>query len=237
MLGNSILNGFHLAIHPEVFLLSLLLIGLNMGFLISIRYATRPTENQDTVGPGCLVQVISLLFQGILIAIFVLLLLPILLGVGNHISWKSVEPMGFIAARSGILAMAILSFLCFFPFLGKFISSSPGIETFLLGALTFRFLSPKYIEAFLGEKSANASLYPNVWQSLIFLVLAFLFTRVLILIIVNISNILKKQGARWERTVDFVLNILGPSLDILGGLLPFFMYACWVKLSILNMLP
>lgn len=185
-----------------------LLAGLSLFWFLMQKifpFATSP----ERAGPGCLTQILDLLFQTLLVALFVLLLLPVLLGQGREISWQAVEPLGFVAIRSSLLAMILVTLISFIPWLGKWLAGSPGLEAFLLAVLTFRWLSPLYLEALVGQKVALSTLYPGVWDSLAYLLAALLLTRL-------------------SMVATFPLRkhpLLGVMVDILAGILPFLMYA------------
>jgi hypothetical protein len=169
----------------------------------------------ERAGPGCLTQILDILIQTLLLAVFILICLPIFLERSSVLSWQEVEPLGFVAIRSSLLAMIGVTLLSFIPFIGRTLAGSPGLEVFLLATLTFRLMSPLYLEAWLGSEHNLVNFYPGLWDSLGYLLLALLLTR---LIMVAGFSLLKKYSTPWK-------NWLGPLLDILAGLVVFLMYA------------
>ena len=217
MLLNSITGAFAYFKNPWVGIFCLCLVLAYFTFLMTIRLATATAEDQDAAGPGCLTQFLGLFIQAFIIAAFILLLLPILLRVDSGVSLQAVEPLGFVAIRSGLLAMIFVTVVTFFPWIGTFLAASPGMESFLIATLAFRFLSPLYLEALIGPGTQLQALYPSWGVSLIYLILALVFTRMLLIFFTLVS---RRTGSK-----DWVLQRIGPSVDILGGILPFFMYA------------
>lgn len=217
MLWNSIVGALSYFKNPWIGIFCSSLVLVYFFYLLIIRLVTNSAGNSDAAGPGCLTQFLGLFIQAFVIAVFVLLLLPLLLGTDHHISLHAVEPLGFVAVRSGLLAMILVTLVTFFPYVGNLLGASPGLESFLIATLTFRFLSPLYLEALLGQGFKLKTLYPPWPIALIYLVLAFLLTRLLLLFFALLAS---RTGAS-----DWFLKRIGPSLDILGGILPFFMYA------------
>jgi ABC-type transport system involved in multi-copper enzyme maturation permease subunit len=195
-------------------------------YLWIIRKSTQADIEGQGAGPGCLVQILGLFLQAVMISSLILLLLPILLGVARQVSWQAVEPLGFVAIRSGLLAMILVTVLSFFPGVGKILGSSPGLETLLMSCLTFRFLAPLYLETLLGKGAPLKNYFPPWWIVLILCVFSWLISRLLMLLIFTVVKHREpSKSVPWRATV-------GPSLDILSGILPFLYYAAWVAYSL-----
>lgn len=223
MFWKSILQGFNIFVQPAVGGGCLVMALAYLGYRWVIARFTNLPEGKDAMGPGCLIQVLGLLIQGLMIAFFVLLLLPVFLGTQTQLSWSSVEPMGFVAVRSGLLATFIVTLASFFPLIGPLIGNSPGLESFLISCLTFRLLSPLYLEALLGPQTF-AHLFPGVLPIAGYLLLTLILTRLLFGLTVGYLW-RKKAQCRWRLT-------LGAGLDFIAGLLPFLMYTQWVRLHL-----
>lgn len=236
MFGQSILVGLDIFKFPLVLVCTLALLLLCLGFLILMRLLTNTAESQDAVGPGCLVPVVGLLFQGLLTSLFVLLLLPFLTLPQPTFSWSQVEPFAFIALRAGILATLVVFFISFVPFLGRFIASSPGLENFIIAVLLFRFLSPTFLMAQLKEKVLPPGLFPGVWETVGYLLTTLALTRIVMFVILMIARSREKKNASGNRTPIFLRQVLGPTLDILIGILVFFMYAAYIRLGVIPFL-
>lgn len=190
----------------------LLLLGL---FAYLIRRLSPLGAEPERAGPGCLTQILDILIQTLLLALFILIFLPIFLERSSQLSWQEVEPLGFVAIRSSLLAMIAVTLLSFIPFVGRVLAGSPGLEAFLLATLTFRLMSPLYLEAWVGADANLANFYPGLWDSLAYLLLALILTR---LIMVAGFALFKNASGPWK-------NWAGPLLDILAGLVVFLMYA------------
>ena len=152
--------------NPWIWVFTLGLCSLYFAFLMLIRMVTRGADGSDPAGPGCLAQFLGVFLQAIIIAGFILLLLPILLGVSPELNPTTMEPLGFVAVRAGLLALIIVTVATFFPLIGPFLASSPGIEGFWIATLTFRLMSPLYVEALIGKGAVPKGTYPAAWETL-----------------------------------------------------------------------
>ncbi len=232
MFLKSISSGIQLFALPQVWWLLIPFIGLYLVFAWVIRLATHSKESQDAAAPGCLVPIVGILFQGLWMALFVLLLLPILLGIESEVSWNSVAPLVFVAIRAGILGTLILTLLTFLPKIGPLFASSPGLESFLLGSMTFRIASPAYLEAILGKGILHKNFYPGFLPTLGYFFFTILLTRIFMFLSHRVAAGIKNpEGKNFPR---IILHYIGPSFDLLGGILPFFMYTQYVRWNLFN---
>lgn len=221
MFLSSILGVWSYFRNPWIWVFTIALCTLYFLFLIAIRLATRAGGESDPVGPGCLAQFLGVFVQATIISGFILLLLPILLGISHEMNPSTVEPLGFVAVRAGLLALIIVTVATFFPLIGPFLASSPGIEGFWIAILSFRFMSPLYVEAALGQKPVPTGTYPATWETLGYFFMALILTRFLFFLF-------HQWARKFPEKRIFLVSFLGPSVDILGGILPFFMYAWYV---------
>ncbi len=227
MFWRSIPSGFELLANPRVWLLIILLILIHLGYWVGLRLATQPKESQSAAAPGCLTLTIGILLQGFLMGVFVLFLLPILLGFSDRLVWTEVESFTLLAARAGIFAVLLLSAVSFIPYFGRFLAASPGLEAFLAGTLIFRLTSPLFVEKTALGRLGKTPAYPTLWESLGYLALAVLFTQAFMIL-----SHLAAQGVRNSKFSEITEKVLGPSLDILGGIFALLMYASFVRLSL-----
>lgn len=200
-------------------------------YLILIRLGTRSAHAQGA-GPGCLVQILGLFIQSSGISLVILLTLPILLEVSSQLSWTAVRPMGFVAVRAGLIAMILVSLISFFPFLGPLLGSSPGLEAFVLALLTFRLLTPLYLHALLGPEVVMERFFPPWWFVLILCLAAWLLCRLLMVVVLSLGKKMAARGWLNDRGYSWWKVVVGPGLDLAGGILPFLVYARWVALAI-----
>src|SRR4030095_17176983 len=104
-------------------LLLVLLVAYALYFFL-IRWATSAPESADAAAPGCLLQVVGVLFPGLILGAFVILTLPILLAGETQISWGRVSSFLLLGWRAGILASLLVAFLAWIPYLGKFLGGN-----------------------------------------------------------------------------------------------------------------
>ena len=224
MFWRSIWHGLELFGNWQVATAALIFFGLQVLTTETLRWSTGQKEMQDAASAGCLAQIVGVLLQALLLGLFLLLLLPILLGLQTTISWSSVEPYAMLAARAGIAAALAVSILAFIPGLRQILAGSPGLEILIGGGILFRLLSHPYLEKIFGTKIPASSLYPNFLHCLGYLLLAFLLGRALMLATLPLRS---PPGA----TPNRFTRLWGPSLDCLIGILVLAMYAQYAALA------
>ncbi|HKY63325.1 MAG TPA: hypothetical protein VJR29_07905 [bacterium] len=225
MFWQSLWHGLKTFGNGDVLIAVALFLLAEAAFHGALRWTSSQKENEDAFSSGCLAQIFGVLFQALVLGCLLVWLTPVLLGLQEKAAWASVEPFVMVAIRAGVIAAVAISILSFLPFVGRFLAGSPGIEVLFGGGLLFRLLSHPYLEGRLGRKIEAAAVYPNLWECLGYLALAFLAGRLLMLATIPLRP---KPGERPNR---FVL-IGGPTLDALVGLVVLFMYAGFVALSV-----
>ncbi len=225
MFWSSLSHGLKILVQPSVALPTLLFLGVQVLFLSIIRWSTGLKETQDAASSGCLTQIVGVLCQALILGFLLLLLTPVLVGLDAKPQWTTVEPFAMLAARAGIVSALVIAALSFIPGIGGLLGGSPGLEILLGGGILFRLLSHPYLEARLGKKIPAASLYPNLWESLAYLALAFLLGRALML------ATLRLRPPPGEPPNAFT-RVWGPSLDCLIGIVVLYMYAQYVSLRL-----
>ncbi len=199
---------------------------LCLGFYLytwGIRLATSAQESVGAAAPGCLVQLIGVLVQGLLMGFVVLFALPIFLGVDERFSWEGISSFILLATRAGILASIAITLLSFIPGLGRVLASSPALEALLVGGTVFRLTAPLFFErSALGALGARLS-FPGLGVSLAFLGVTFFLSKILLLALETGKQAAGRGAA---------LRGMGPILDLLIGIFVLSAYASWSKLSL-----
>jgi hypothetical protein len=211
---------------PQAWLLIAALLTSYAFYFWLVRLATSAKESANAAAPGCLVQLVGILFQGLWMGLFVLLLMPLALGIGE-ISWNQAESFALLTIRAGILASLAVALLSFIPGIGKLLGTNPGLEAFLIGAAVFRLSAPLWIERGPWGKPENSVSFPNAWESLAYLAFAFLLGKGLQIVV----KALERPFPNSPRS-RIILSAVGPTLDILAGILALSAYIHYVKLSL-----
>lgn len=196
------------------------LYGLGIRKITDMSLPQTPSEAPPG-GPGCLTQFLGVFTQSFVVALFLLLLLPIFMGVSTQISWQAVEPLGFVAIRAGLLAMIWVTLLTFMPWIGARLAASPGLEFFTLATLAYRYMIPLYLEAYLGREIKIGEVYPSYLQLVLYFITTFLLTGLL----------------RWVMGKLSRSQILLWSMDLLVGITVFFFIVYEVAERARSLLP
>lgn len=217
--SNILSEAFSYFVNPWVLLLVILLLALYFGYELGILKVTDITlasakADEPSAGPGCLIQFLGIFTQAFVVALFLLLLLPILMGVSSSIDWQQVEPLGFVAIRAGLLAMLSVTALSFIPWIGGQLAASPGLEFFTLATLTYRFMIPLYLEAYLKHSVVIGNIYPSYLKLACYFILTLVLTGIL------------RWGMgklKWNRGCYSIV-------EVLGALVVFFLIAAEVAI-------
>src|SRR6266849_5330499 len=238
MFWDSVLAGFGLLAHGKIWLGVFLLMAAQFGFLAATATIFGRGESGGRQAAGCLFMVLAgLPFQGFIVSIFVGFYLPMMLGSDEIMSGAVVLSFLWPLAKAGFFATIALTFLCIIPVLGGLIAESPGIQTFILGAIIFRLaVGPAMAEA-SAKYSINSSVYPNIWSSIGYLIIAGVLVRAILFAGALLSTAIKNRftseaGQFSSALVETILTALAPSSGLLGGILPLFMYAQHVRLAL-----
>jgi len=228
MFLQSIPLGFKQFFSWQCLLLTLAFLGLHLLFAWVLRLTTGAKESEGAAAPGCLIQILSVLFEGFWVGLYALVLMPLLLGLSSELSWTAIESFILLASRAGVLLSLAVGILSLIPWIGRWISGSPGIEIFLIASGVLRLTAPLFVEKSpLGQLGGKAT-FPGLLQSLGYLLLAFVLSKLLMLLVDLLRNPLKSR----PKADEFLLKTGGPSLDLLGGLIAWMMFASFVRLSL-----
>lgn len=180
---------------------------------------------------GCLfTALVGPLFQGLIMSIFVGFYLPMMLGSKEVMSSALVLSFLWPLVKAGFAAVIVVTVLCFVPVLGGLIAQSPGIQNFLLGVIIFRLVAGPALAEASEKYSISSSVYPGFWSAVGYLIIAGLLVRLILYGGAFASSIAKNRTA--SEKMEAILMALAPSLGVLGGLLPLFMYAQHVRLAL-----
>jgi len=191
-----------------------------------IRLLTNPKESVGAAAPGCLVQLIGVLLQSLAVGILILLALPILLGLQEHLSFDSLASFLLLATRAGMLAGLGLTVLMFIPGVNRLLAGSPGFEAFLLGGAIFALSAPLYWERISTTSGSHRLKFPGFLSTLGYLATVFFLSKIIFLAWNFFKN--RTHPGSFARRI---LDRLGPMLDLLAGIFVLSAYATWVKLS------
>lgn len=229
----SVLEGFYILRHWQIWVAILFYVAITMTFLFLIGIFSGSKESGGRIVTGCITYIIGgSLLHAFLMSIMIIVLLPILLGKSEMISLNLIKPLLFPLFKLGLFAFIIVTFLSIIPFIGAFIGHSPSIQAFLEGIIIFRGLTDPIIYDFL-EKSgfSNITVYPNFWLTIGFLIIAGIFTWLLVFVFAFISMKLESTPIG-----ELMPIVFGPSFGLLGGIIPLLMYTSYVRLSLIKLL-
>jgi hypothetical protein len=231
MFWDSVIAGFGVLGHIKIWLGIFLLVAAQFGFLVITAIVFGRGESGGRMAAGCLFRAVGgPLFQGFIMSIFVGFYVPMMLG-SNEVT-ASADVLSYlwpltIAAFFAVVALVILSIV---PILGSLITESPGIQNFLLGTVIFRFVvGAAMAEASKEQHPISSNVYPGLLATIGYLVIAGILVRLILYLGVLISAAAKKRTG--SELTESILMALAPSLGVLGGLLPLFMYAQHVRLA------
>jgi len=235
MFWKSIITGLSILGHWQVWVAVVLYMAISFVFLFLIVRRTKKAgedESGSRIAKGFLFYMIGgIVLEGILMGLMIVFLLPILLGGSSAAPISEIIILLWPIIKIGIIASLVVTVLSIIPFIGEFIASSPGIQTFLEGVIIFRLLSGYAIEQMLTEANVQGSVYPGFWPSLGFLIIAGILIFVIMIGFASLSVLL-------EGTLvgELMPTVIGPVLGILGGIIPLFMYISYVQLSIMQLI-
>ncbi|MBI4083061.1 MAG: hypothetical protein HY423_10670 [Candidatus Lambdaproteobacteria bacterium] len=221
MFIDSVLGGFALFAEGRVWLGLLAFVCANALLLWGL--ALLPAQE------GCLVRLLLRpTALGLVAAPLLYWLLPVLLGRGEFASLELIWTGRWLQLKAGLVAVALLILIGAIPFLGGMVAGSWGLQTFLYAVLFFRFLFGDWLLTRAVTGRARDELYPGLFASLAYLLIAWLIVELLRL---GLSALLARLDPT-RRLRRLETRVLAPTLGVLGGLLPFFMYVAHVRLAV-----
>ncbi len=201
---------------------------LNLGFLLLATWPARgnPDEVERKAGLGRLLEMVGgPLLHGILMSVMIYFLLPTLMGGADLTPALETASLLWHVFLAGAKAVAIVVVLGLIPFLGDFIVDSVGMRAFLTGVLVFRFMIAPTVEPLLAAAEAGSGIYPGLWVSLGFVVIAAVLEKLALLISALI--LIPFEGRKPGEVLPIVI---APALVFLAGIIPLLMYTSYVRL-------
>lgn len=171
---------------------------------------------------GCVTYAVGgTLLQGVLLAIIVAYLYPILLGEEraaslSSLNWGPILGGGLLVAVGGVVAT-------FIPVLGRLITGVPGVLAFLQALVLFRLNSHWIIDEPIARSGATVvDVYPGVVTSIGFVFVA------LVVVFVMLAGV-TLVGRLVQINEELTAGVVAPALGAVAGLIPLFMYADYVR--------
>ena len=115
-----------------------------------------------------------------------------------------------------------------------FFFRQPNILAFLQGVIIFRFLSESSISELLKDVKIGTDIYPGLWESISFLIIAYIIGFLFIIFCgITLSALFKRiMPSKNEKNIEDSVALVLLPLAGLGGMLPVFMYISYVRLSL-----
>jgi hypothetical protein len=217
-------------IHWQVWLaVGLYVVGL-LASLIVLGLLMNDEAGGARMTVGCLLTMVGRpVVQGIMMALVIAFLIPLMLGAGYITPVEAVMSNLAGIAIVGIMAIVIITLISFVPVLGQMITDVPGVMTFLMGALIFRLLVGGDIDLVLAEYGVEELRYPGFLASAGFLLL----TGVLVAVAWFGGSLLAAALSQGSSNGGSDLEFLVISgLGTMAGMLPVFMYGSYVGASL-----
>lgn len=231
MFWSSMLAGLGVLGHGSVWLGIFLLVAAQFAFLVITSAIFGGGESEKQMMAGCLFTSLGApVFQGFVMSVFVCFYPPLMLGGSGTMPSTVVLSYLWPLAKAGFIAVIALVLLCILPVLGSMIAESPGIQTFLLGVIIFRLVAGPAVAELSQKYSISSSVYPGFWSSIGYLIIAGVLAR-LVLFGGALISVVAKDRLRSEQA-EAIVMALAPSVGVLGGILPLFMYTQHVQLAL-----
>lgn len=224
MFWQSVWDGFGLLAFWEVWVGVLFYIVGMFVYLLALSKIMGEEEQAGRQMAGCLTNLIAgPVVQGVLTAIVVAFLLPIMLGGEKALALADISGYFGQIALAGVIGVVTAILIGIIPVVGRMITDQPGVQSFIIGAVVFRVLAGPAVQDVLGRAGrATAAVYPSVWLSLGYIGIAVVF----VYIIMFLAAVLATRLA--ESSGSLLTAVVGPAVGMLGGLLTLFMYSAYV---------
>lgn len=233
MFWHTVLGGLAILAHWQVWVAVVVYALLQCVWLMGIGILMGgESESGGRMAAGCLTHMIGgTIFQALLLGGLVLFLTPLMLGGDQAMPLRFFTEFAWPIIVSCFLALVVSFAVSFIPIIGRLISGTPGVDTFIQGVVIFRAFSAGVIERFLERADIHvANLYPGFWASVGYLLLATALVYVCILVFSVLGVTLSRNRFSGEGGAPSF--IVGMALMPILGILPLFMYANHVTLAI-----
>ena len=235
MFWKSIIEGLAVLAHWQVWLLAAIYMTIVFAFMfINGTLVTGKSRAGNVIGfLGYMIG--GLVLQGILIGFMVFFLGPIFRGGSSLAPFGDIAFLWWRIVIAGLLAAMVTTLLCFMPLIGSIVANSPGISTFLEGIIVFRLFYKSLHSSLLTGANAQCTIYPGFWACIGYIVIVAVLVRLIMLGMVGLCVIFK-DTAMGEILGTVGGTTLGALWGILGGMIPLFMYASYVRLSLFELI-
>ncbi len=209
-------------------------------FMFAFLFAASRLSGEEIGFKGSVFYMVgSTVFQGILMALIVAYLTPLLL-FGN-----STAPMSWIIANIGTIMMIGIVSIIIAIIVGSipisifFFLRHPIVLAFLQGVIIFRFLSEYSIRELLKDVAIGTDIYPGLLESIGFLIVAYLISILFVAIsYLTLFPIFKKiMPSKNDKNIEDSMEIILIPLIGLFAMLPVFMYISYVRITLAQLLP
>lgn len=228
MFFQSVIQGFNIFTHWQVWVAIIMYVAIYFAYLISLNTFFNKDDTNANIVVGCLVYTFGeLLIHAFLMGSMIAFLLPILLGGTSATPVLVVISSLWSIIKIGLFATIAVMIIGFIPPFGQMISRTPGVQAFLEGLIIFRIFSSQIIYQLQTTSPIDVIIYPGFWATIGFIIIALALVTIVIIVLTFISVYL-------ENTVigELMPEVLGPIIGVLSGFLPLFMYSTYVRLAI-----
>jgi hypothetical protein len=233
MFWNAILDGLIQMRHWEIWV-SIIFFGTCITlFYFTIGIAMMKYERNEKVQvAGCLTAGVGApVVQGILVALMVTALFPILMGQTDFAPFSLIREFWWQIAKAGIISIGITIIFTFIPFLGDFIEKMPGTAVFVQGAILFHMLASSTLTDIVNQAGVKLTLWPGFWVSIGFVflsvIIAYIFTLIVYQLLLKLDII---DGYWLDRNAGWISNFVG----VIPGILCLCIYCAYVRLTIVD---
>lgn len=216
---------------------------VSVGFIMAIgammASGSESSEGART-GAGCLLYALGgPVIQALGVGFFILLLLPSLLGDGGFTPAEVVGALSGSLVKISLLSLVVVLLLCFIPVLGKLISDTPGVITFMIGIFIMKPLISRFYKAVTDEKIPS-DVFPGFFACVGYVIVGIILCYALFIVLALVRDQVKRRsdpvGHMMERyggggesgSMQLVGMLVGPAI----GLIPLLMYAKYVALKL-----
>jgi hypothetical protein len=230
MFWQSVWEGFRLLAFWQVWIGVLFYVVGLYAYLFALSKMVGGEKQAGRLMAGCLTNLIAgLVVEGVLTAVVVAFLLPIMLGGERALALSDISSYFGQIALAGTVGVATAILIGLIPVVGRMLTDAPGVPTFIIGVVVFRLLAGPAVQDILARAGrTTASIYPSVWLSLGYIGIAVVFVSVT-------THLAALLATRWDKSSGGVLTaVIPPAVGVLGGLLPLFMYSAYVTNALLR---
>lgn len=232
MFEKSIIAGLSILGNWQIWIVAGSYLMINFIFLIFVAKIARNDETDGEMGRGCLLHIIGgTVLEGMLMGIMIALIIPILLGGTSTTPFFLIVRSLWTITKISAVAVAVVTILGFVPLFGKLLRDSAGIEAFLEGAIIFRLLAMQNIDKILTEANVEGSVTPGFWSSVGFFMIAVVLVRLIMFLLSLLTKSLRNTVAG-----ELMPIVIIPVFGVIGGIIPFLMYASYFHLSLMQLL-